>query len=741
MDTKLTKAAAAAPAESQCPFSGGVRTHTAAGGPGNASWWPNQLNLKILHQHSDLSCPMGNAFNYAEEFKSLDLDAVIKDLHALMTNSQDWWPADYGHYGPLFVRMTWHAAGTYRIADGRGGGGTGAQRFAPLNSWPDNVSLDKARRLLWPIKQKYGRKISWADLMILTGNVALESMGLKTAGFAGGREDIWEPEEDIYWGPEGKWLADERYSGDRDLAHPLGAVQMGLIYVNPQGPNGKPDPLAAARDIRETFARMAMNDEETVALIAGGHTFGKAHGAAPESHCGPEPEAAGIEEQGFGWKNSFGSGKGPDTITSGLEGAWTTNPVKWDNNYFDNLFGFEWELTKSPAGANQWQPKNASAAGTVPDAYDPSKKHAPIMFTTDLSLRMDPAYAAISKRFHKNPKAFATAFAKAWFKLTHRDMGPVSRDLGPLVPSERLLWQDPVPAVDHKLIGEKDIAALKAKILASGLSISQLVTTAWASAATFRGSDKRGGANGARIRLAPQKDWEVNQPALLAKVLKKLKAIQTDFNAESGRKQCSLADLIVLGGCGAVEAAARKAGHKVKVPFSPGRADASQAQTDVHSFAVLEPTSDGFRNYLRKGDEGAATELLLDQASLLTLTAPEMTVLVGGMRALNTNFGQSNHGVFTKRPETLTNDFFVNLLDMNTKWQKSATSAGVLEGRDRATGELKYTGTVVDLVFGSNSQLRALAEVYACSDSQEAFVQAFVAVWDKVMNLDRFDLA
>ncbi len=739
MDTKLTKEAAA-PAESQCPFSGGVRTHTAAGGPGNANWWPNQLNLKILHQHSDLSCPMGKAFNYAEEFKSLDLNGVIKDLHALMTASQDWWPADYGHYGPLFIRMAWHSAGTYRIADGRGGGGTGAQRFAPLNSWPDNVSLDKARRLLWPIKQKYGRKISWADLMILTGNVALESMGFKTAGFAGGREDIWEPEEDIYWGPEGKWLADERYSGDRDLANPLGAVQMGLIYVNPQGPNGKPDPLAAARDIRATFARMAMNDEETVALIAGGHTFGKAHGAALESNCGPEPEAAGIEEQGFGWTNSFGSGKGADAITSGLEGAWTTNPVKWDNNYFDNLFGYEWELTQSLAGANQWKPKDASAAGTVPDAHDPSKKHAPIMFTTDLALRLDPNYAPISKRFHQNPEAFATAFAKAWFKLTHRDMGPLSRYLGPLVPSERFLWQDPVPAVDHKLIEETDVAALKAKILASGLSISQLVTTAWASAATFRGSDKRGGANGARILLAPQKDWEVNQPALLAKVVERLKAIQTDFSAVSGQ-QCSIADLIVLGGCAAIEAAAKKAGYNVKVPFSPGRTDASQAQTDVHSFAVLEPASDGFRNYLRKGDEGAAAELLLDQASLLTLTAPEMTVLIGGMRALNTNFGQSNHGVFTKRPETLTNDFFVNLLDMNTKWQKSATSEGVLEGRDRATGELKWTGTVVDLVFGSNSQLRALAEVYACSDSQEAFVQAFVAVWNKVMNLDRFDLA
>ena len=686
---------------------------------------------------------MDKEFNYAEEFKSLDLDAVIKDLHALMTTSQDWWPADYGHYGPLFIRMAWHSAGTYRISDGRGGAGSGAQRFAPLNSWPDNVSLDKARRLLWPIKQKYGRKISWADLMILTGNVALESMGFKTFGFGGGREDIWEPEEDIYWGPEGKWLADERYSGDRELENPLAAVQMGLIYVNPEGPNGKPDPVAAARDIRETFRRMAMNDEETVALIAGGHTFGKAHGAAEQiKYVGPEPEAAPIEEQGLGWKNTFGTGEGDDAFTSGLEGAWTTNPIKWDNNYFDNLFGYEWELTKSPAGANQWTPKNGSAAGTVPDAHDPSKKHPPMMFTTDLSLKMDPIYATISKRFHENPQEFADAFAKAWFKLTHRDMGPVSRYLGPLVPHEPLLWQDPVPAVDHELIGEQDIAALKAKILASGLSISQLVTTAWASAATFRGGDKRGGANGARIRLAPQKDWEVNQPAELAKVLRTLEAIQKDFNgAQSGGKKVSLADLIVLGGCAAVEEAAKKAGHAVKVPFSPGRTDASQEQTDVESFAVLEPTADGFRNYLRKGDEGSAAELLVDRAQLLTLTAPEMTVLVGGMRALNANFGQSKHGVFTKRPETLTNDFFVNLLDMNTKWQKSATSEGVLEGRDRATGELKWTGTVVDLVFGSNSQLRAIAEFYACDDSKEAFVKDFVAAWNKVMNLDRYDLA
>ncbi len=729
--------------EAKCPFSGDARKHTIGGAPTNADWWPNQLNLKILHQHSPLSNPMGKAFNYAEEFKSLDLAAVIKDLQALMTTSQDWWPADYGHYGPFFIRMAWHSAGTYRIADGRGGAGSGAQRFAPLNSWPDNVSLDKARRLIWPIKQKYGRKLSWADLIVLAGTVALESMGLKTFGFAGGREDVWEPEEDIYWGPEGKWLADERYSGDRQLDNPLGAVQMGLIYVNPEGPNGKPDPVAAVRDIRETFARMAMNDEETVALIAGGHTFGKAHGAAdPIKYVGPEPEGADIEEQGFGWKNSFGSGKGVDTISSGLEGAWTTNPVKWDNNYFDNLFGYEWELTKSPAGAQQWTPKNGSAAGTVPDAHDPSKKHAPMMFTTDLALKADPSYAKISKRFHENPQEFADAFAKAWYKLTHRDMGPISRCLGPLVPAEPLLWQDPIPAVNHKLIGEQDIAALKAKILASGLSISQLVTTAWASAATFRGSDKRGGANGARIRLEPQKDWEVNQPAELAKVLRTLEAIQKDFNgAQSGGKRVSLADLIVLGGCAAVEEAAKKAGHDVKVPFSPGRMDASQEQTDVHSFAVLEPTADGFRNYLRKGMEGSAAELLVDRAQLLTLTAPETTVLIGGLRALGANFGQSEHGVFTKRPETLTNDFFVNLLDMKTKWQKSATSEGVLEGRDRATGELKWTGTVVDLVFGSNSQLRALAEFYACGDSQQEFVRDFVAAWTKVMNLDRFDLA
>jgi catalase-peroxidase len=735
--------------DAKCPFSNGARKHTVAGTPTNANWWPDQLNLKILHQHSALSNPMGEAFNYAEEFKSLDLDAVIKDLHALMTASQDWWPADYGHYGPFFIRMAWHSAGTYRIADGRGGAGSGAQRFAPLNSWPDNVSLDKARRLIWPIKQKYGRKLSWADLIVLAGTVALESMGLKTFGFGGGREDVWEPGDDIYWGSEGKWLGDERYRGDRQLDNPLAAVQMGLIYVNPEGPNGKPDPIAAARDIRETFARMAMNDEETVALIAGGHTFGKTHGAAdPIKYVGPEPEGAGIEEQGLGWKNSFGSGKGADTISSGLEGAWTTNPVKWDNNYLENLFGYEWELTKSPAGANQWTPKDASAAGTVPDAHDPKKKHAPIMFTTDLSLKLDPAYEKISRHFLENPQELADAFSKAWFKLTHRDMGPLSRYLGPLVPAEPLIWQDPTPAVDYELIGEQDIAALKAKILSSGLSIPQLVTTAWASASTFRGSDKRGGANGARICLAPQKDWEVNQPAELAKVLESLAAIQKDFNgAQSGgqsrKKQVSLADLIVLGGCAAVEEAAKKAGPDVavKVSFSPGRTDASQEQTDVASFAVLEPAADGFRNYLRKGDEASAAELLVDRANLLTLTAPEMTVLIGGLRALNANFGQSEHGVFTKRPGTLTNDFFVNLLDMNTKWQKSATSEGVLEGRDRATGNLKWTGTVVDLVFGSNSQLRALAEVYASDDSQQSFVHDFVAAWSKVMNLDRFDLA
>ena len=726
--------------ESKCPFSSGTRRPTVAGTSTNAAWWPNQLNLKILHQHSPLSNPLGEGFNYAAEFKSLDLDAVIKDLHALMTDSQEWWPADYGHYGPFFIRMAWHSAGTYRIADGRGGAGSGAQRFAPLNSWPDNVSLDKARRLLWPIKQKYGKKISWADLMILAGNVALDSMGLKTVGFGGGRPDIWEPEEDIYWGPEGKWLADERYTGDRQLENPLGAVQMGLIYVNPEGPNGKPDPIAAAIDIRETFARMAMNDEETVALIAGGHTFGKAHGAAdPQKFVGPEPEGAAIEEQGLGWKNSFGSGKGIDTISSGLEGAWTTNPAKWDNNYLENLFAYEWELTKSPAGAQQWTPKGGAGADSVPDAHDPTKKHAPIMFTTDLSLRLDPIYEKISRRFLAHPQELAEAFSKAWFKLTHRDMGPLSRYLGPLVPKEPLLWQDPVPAVDHELIGEQDIAALKARILASGLSISQLVTTAWASASTFRGSDKRGGANGARIRLAPQKDWQVNQPDELAKILPTLEAIQNDFNgAQSGEKRVSLADLIVLGGCAAVEEAAKRAGHAVKVPFAPGRADATQEQTDAASFAVLEPTADGFRNYIRKGQEASAAELLLDRAQLLTLTAPEMTVLIGGLRVLDANYGHSRHGVFTERPETLTNDFYVNLLDMNTKW--TAAAEGVLEGHDRATGKLKATGTVVDLVFGSNAQLRALAEVYASSDGEQAFVHDFVAAWNKVMNLDRFDL-
>ena len=727
--------------EAKCPFSAGAHTHALAGATSNANWWPNQLNVKLLNQNSPLSNPMEKAFNYAEEFKSLDLHTVIKDLHALMTDSQDWWPADYGHYGPFFIRMAWHSAGTYRIADGRGGAGSGTQRFAPLNSWPDNVSLDKARRLLWPIKQKYGKKISWADLIVLTGNVALDSMGFKTFGFAGGRADVWEPEE-IYWGPEAEWLGDKRYTGDRELENPLGAVQMGLIYVNPEGPNGNPDPIASGRDIRETFARMAMNDEETVALVAGGHTFGKCHGAAePGKYVGLEPEGAGIEEQGFGWKNTFGSGKGVDTISSGIEGAWTTNPIKWDNDYFDILFKYEWQLTKGPGGAHQWTPKDASAAGTVPDAHDPSKRHAPMMTTADLALRMDPAYEKISRHFHQNPQEFADAFARAWYKLTHRDMGPLSRYLGPLVPKEELIWQDPVPTVDHQLVDEQDIAALKAKILASGLSISQLVTTAWASAATFRGSDKRGGANGARIRLAPQKDWEVNQSAELAKVISKLEAIQSEFNgAQSGGKKVSLADLIVLGGCAGVEEAAKKAGHAVKVPFSPGRMDASQEQTDVESFAVLEPAVDGFRNYVRKGHEGSSAELLVDRANLLTLTAPEMTVLVGGLRVLNANVGQVKHGVFTKRPEMLTNDFFVNLLDMRTKWQKSATSEGVLEGRDRKTGELKWTGTVVDLVFGSNSQLRALAEVYASSDAQEKFVRDFVTAWNKVMNLDRFDL-
>ena len=724
--------------ETKCPFAGGTTAHT------NRDWWPSQLNLQVLHQHSNLSNPMGEEFDYAKEFKSLDLKAVINDLHALMTDSQEWWPADFGHYGPLFIRMAWHSAGTYRIGDGRGGAGAGQQRFAPLNSWPDNINLDKARRLLWPIKQKYGRKISWADLMILAGNVALESMGFKTFGFGGGREDVWEPDEDVYWGVEGKWLADQRYSGDRQLENPLAAVQMGLIYVNPEGPNANPDPIAAARDIRETFRRMAMNDEETVALIAGGHTFGKTHGAAdPNKYVGLEPEGAAIEEQGLGWKNKFRTGKGDDTIGSGLEVIWTTTPTKWSNNYFENLFGHEWQLTKSPAGAHQWTPKNGKSSGTVPDAHDPSKRHAPSMLTTDLSLRFDPAYEKISRRFYEHPDELADAFARAWYKLTHRDMGPLSRYLGPLVPKEPQIWQDPVPAVDYKLIGEKDVAALRAKILKSGLSISQLVTTAWASAATFRGSDKRGGANGARICLAPQKDWDVNQPASLAKVLKTLEAIQKGFNSSQpgGKKKVSLADLIVLGGCAAVEEAAKKAGDKVKVPFSPGRTDASQKQTDVESFAVLEPKADGFRNYVRKGCEWPAEEMLVDRAQLLKLTAPEMTALVGGMRVLNTNYGQSKHGVFTKRPETLTNDFFVNLLDMNTKWQPSSTSEGVYEGRERATGELSWTGTRVDLIFGSNSQLRAIAEVYACNDSKETFVKDFVAAWSKVMNLDRYDLA
>ncbi len=722
--------------EQKCPMSGAQPRPTQAGSWTNSHWWPEQLNLKMLSPHSEHSDPMDKDFDYAAEFKTLDLHAVIADLHALMTDSQDWWPADYGHYGPFFVRMAWHSAGTYRIADGRGGAGSGAQRFAPLNSWPDNGNLDKARRLLWPVKRKYGRKLSWADLMILAGNVALESMGLKTFGFGGGREDIWEPEE-IYWGPETKWLGDERYKGDRQLNNPLGAVQMGLIYVNPEGPNGKPDPLAAAKDIRETFARMAMDDYETVALIAGGHTFGKAHGAAdPSKYVGREPEGAPIEEQGLGWKNTFGSGKGADAITSGLEGAWTTNPVRWDNNYFDNLFGFEWELTKSPAGAHQWTPKGAGGAGTVPDAQDPAKKHAPMMFTTDLALRMDPNYARISKHFHEHPEEFADAFAKAWFKLTHRDMGPRARYLGPLVPAEPLVWQDPVPPVDHALIGEAEIAELKAKLLASGLTTAELVQTAWASASTFRGSDKRGGANGARIRLAPQKDWEVNQPEQLARVLGVLEAIRKDFHAK-----VSLADLIVLGGGAAVEAAAKKAGYNVQVPFTPGRTDATDAQTDVHSFAVLEPLADGFRNYARKGHAVAGAELLLDKANLLTLTAPEMTVLIGGLRALDANFGNSKHGVFTDQPGKLTNDFFVNLLDMRTTWQKSATEEGVLEGRDRKTGQLKWTGTIVDLVFGSNSQLRALAEYHAWSDSGEVFVRDFVKAWTKVMNLDRFDLA
>jgi catalase-peroxidase len=720
----------------KCPVMHGAVTRT------NRDWWPNQLNLRVLHQHSSLSDPMGEAFDYAKEFKSLDLHAVIRDLHALMTDSQDWWPADFGHYGGLFIRMAWHSAGTYRIGDGRGGAGAGQQRFAPLNSWPDNANLDKARRLLWPIKQKYGRKLSWADLIILTGNVALESMGFKTFGFGGGRPDSWEPDEDIYWGPEGKWLADERYTGDRDLQNPLGAVQMGLIYVNPEGPNGKPDPLAAARDIRETFLRMAMNDEETVALIAGGHTFGKTHGAGEAALVGPEPEGASIEEQGLGWKSRYGTGKRADAITSGLEVTWTSTPTKWGNGFFANLFGSEWELTKSPAGAHQWTPKNGAGAGTIPDPYDPSKRRNPAMLTTDLALRFDPAYEKISRRFYEHPDQFADAFARAWFKLTHRDMGPIARYLGPLVPKEVLPWQDPIPAADHPPIGEPEIAALKAKILASGLTVSQLVATAWASAATFRGSDKRGGANGARIRLVPQKDWEVNQPAELAKVLRTLDAIQKEFNAaQSGGKKVSLADLIVLGGGAAIEKAAKEAGQTVKVPFTPGRMDASQAQTDVQSFAPLEPKADGFRNYLSARQRPSPEELLVDRAQLLRLTAPEMTVLVGGLRVLGANTAKSRHGVFTKRPETLTNDFFVNLLDMGTQWQPAAGAEGVYEGRDRKTSEVKWTGTRVDLIFGSHSQLRALAEVYGSADAREKFVKDFVVAWAKVMDLDRFDLA
>jgi catalase-peroxidase len=718
--------------ESKCPVRGGTRAHT------NRDWWPNQLNLGVLHQHSNLSDPMGETFDYTKEFRSLDLNAVIKDLGALMTDSQDWWPADYGHYGPLFIRMAWHSAGTYRIGDGRGGAGAGQQRFAPLNSWPDNANLDKARRLLWPIKQKYGRKISWADLMVLAGNVALESMGFKTFGFGGGREDVWEP-EDVNWGPEGKWLGDERYSGNRNLQGPLGAVQMGLIYVNPEGPNGKPDPLAAARDIRETFARMAMDDEETVALIAGGHTFGKTHGAGDATLVGPEPEGADIEAQGLGWASKFGTGKGHDAITGGPEVTWTQTPTKWSNHFFDNLFNNEWELTKSPAGAQQWKAKGGAA--TIPDAYDPSKRHVPTMLTTDLSLRLDPTYEKISRRFYQHPDQFADAFARAWFKLTHRDMGPIVRYLGPLVPKETLSWQDPIPKVDHPLIGEQDFAALRTKVMTSGLSVSQLVSTAWASASTFRGSDKRGGANGARIRLAPQKDWEVNQPAQLAEVLRTLETIQREFNAsQAGGKKVSLADLIVLGGGAAIEKAAKDAGHDVKVPFSPGRMDASQEQTDIASFAPIEPTADGFRNYRRGKSRLSDEELLVDRAQLLTLTAPEMTVLVGGLRVLGANVARSRHGVFTRRPETLTNDFFVNLLDMSTQWQPSAGSEGVFEGRDRKTNEIKWTGTRADLIFGSHSQLRALAEVYACADSKEKFAKDFVAAWTKVMNLDRFDL-
>ena len=725
-------------ADNKCPFH-----HTAGGGTSNRDWWPNQLRLDILRQHSTKSNPLGEDFAYAEAFKTLDLDAVKKDLRELMTNSQDWWPADFGHYGPLFIRMAWHSAGTYRTGDGRGGAGTGNQRFAPVNSWPDNVNLDKARRLIWPIKQKYGRKISWADLIILTGNVALESMGFKTFGFGGGREDIWEPEKDIYWGTENTWLDDKRYAGDHaSLEDPLAAVQMGLIYVNPEGPNGNPDPLAAAKDIRDTFARMAMNDEETVALIAGGHTFGKTHGAGDAALVGPEPEAAGIEEQGLGWKSGFGTGKGGDTITSGLEVTWTSTPTKWSNNFFWNLFGYDWELTKSPAGAHQWTPKNGAGANSIPDAHDPTRRHAPTMLTTDLSLRFDPVYEKISRRFYENPDEFAEAFARAWFKLTHRDMGPRARYLGPEVPAEELIWQDPIPAVDHQLIDDKDIASLKGKILASGLPVSELVSTAWASASTFRGSDMRGGANGARIRLAPQKDWEVNQPDQLAKVLKVLEGIQREFdNAQTGGKKVSLADLIVLAGCAGIENAAANAGHDVTVPFMPGRMDASQEQTDVESFAVLEPIADGFRNYQKAKYSVSAEELLVDRAQLLTLTPPEMTVLVGGMRVLNTNFGQTKHGVFTDRPEALTNDFFVNLLDMGTTWKAVSADEDLFEGRDRKTGAAKWTGTRVDLIFGSNSELRALAEHYGSADAQERFVRDFVAAWTKVMNLDRFDLA
>lgn len=727
--------------ESQCPFSGDMLKHTTGGAKGNRDWWPNQLRLEILHQQSPVSNPMGEEFNYAEEFKSLDLDAVIKDLHALMTDSQEWWPADYGHYGPLLIRMAWHSAGTYRIYDGRGGAGRGAQRFAPLNSWPDNANLDKARRLLWPVKQKYGKKISWADLMILAGNVALESMGFKTFGFGGGRADIWEPELDTDWGPEGTWLGDERYSGERVLANPLAAVQMGLIYVNPEGPNGKPDPVGSARDIRETFARMAMNDYETVALIAGGHTFGKTHGAAPASHVGREPEGGSIEDQGLGWKSSFETGTGLHAITSGLEGAWTPTPTKWDMSYLETLFGYEWELTKSPAGANQWKPKGDAASDAVPDAHDPSKRHAPMMLTSDIALRADPAYEKVTRHFLENPDEFADAFARAWFKLTHRDMGPIARYLGPLVPKEQLIWQDPVPPVDHELVNESDIRALKAELLASGLSIAQLVTTAWKSATTFRGSDKRGGANGARIRLEPQKNWKANEPAELATVLAKLEQVQKKFNAsQSGGKKISLADLIVLGGSAGIEAAAKKAGHDVTVAFAPGRTDATPEQTDVESFAVLEPKADGFRNYLQEGQEGHASEMLLDKAQLLCLTAPELTVLIGGMRVLNTNFGHTDYGVFTKRPGALTNDFFVNLLDMHTKWQMIEGSKYLLEGSDRRTGERKWKATVIDLVLGSNSQLRGLSEVYGSADAEQKFVEDFAAAWSKVMNLDRFDL-